>query len=563
MGFAVIILLFNCFLNFTTRNNTPMGVMCLITSAGLIFLAVCFATVRKHRKVYISSLILLTVHLMVYQIFGTDREIALAWILILPIISFYTMGLKGGFIFSGILSTVIILIYGIKHLMGGLPGFSAAAYAEGAVIYSVIFILTLIYERSSNAKEVKIYNQHFFDELTSLPNRRKLIRDIDRNRENTLMLINIDDFKEINNFIGIMGGDIVLKEVSLRYRDHLASSEFKLYKLHADEFAVLLPGKKAVEAAADLAQAIHIIMDTDIEFGNTDLIVSVSIGISDNIDLLTTADIALKSSKKQKVSHVIYNSGMAISKKYEENIYQLYKIQKGIENDAFVPYFQPIYNLKSNEIQKYECLIRLRDDSKIILPDQFIEISKRSKKYHHLTRIMVTKSFEYFLELPYDFSVNLCLEDLENHETTDHIYSELERCGIGNRVIFEFLESERIENNPEVICFINRIREFGCRTAIDDFGSGYSNFDFILRMNFDFLKIDATLIKSAHCDRNAQILISTIVNFSKDLGIQTIAEYVHEEEVFYKMKELGLDFAQGFYIGKPDDKIQKVPLFQP
>jgi len=561
MAVAVLIIAVNGYLNFTVRNSLPMGYMCIFTSTGISVLIAYLIIVRNHQRTYLIGLILVTIHLLSYQIIGADREIALAWILVLPLVSFYTQGLRRGSIYTGILFLLLAVIYRTNHLRNVFPAVSSDAYMEGAAVFIVMSILTFIYERSSQTKEETIYSQHYFDGLTSLPNRNRLMKDIDRYRENTLILVNIDNFKEINNFIGIMGGDIVLREIAYRYQNNLVTSGFTLYKLHADEFALLLPGKKEIASAVELAREIQSIMDTDIEIGHTDLIVSVSIGISDDMDLLTTADTALKSSKLQKVPYVIYSSDMAITKKYEENIYQLYRIQKGIENNAFVPHFQPIFDLNTNEIRKYECLIRLCDESEIIPPSQFIEISKRSKKYHHLTRIMVTKSFEYFQNHDYDFSINLCLEDLENQDTTTHIYAELEKFEIGHRVIFEFLESERIENNPEVINFIKRIRSFNCRTAIDDFGSGYSNFDFILRMKFDFLKIDATLVREVNNDINAQILISTIVNFSRDMGIQTIAEYVCEEEIFNKVKELGVDFAQGYYIGLPDDKIQKEALF--
>jgi diguanylate cyclase (GGDEF)-like protein len=532
-----------------------MGFVCIF-GAGLISLfSIHLLLFRNTGKVFLSSLIVLTLILLSFQILGTEREIALAWLFILPLIAFYTQRLIWGTVYSVSLILVSLGISYFRFKMHITPAISPGAYIEGAAVFSVITLLTFIYQMSIEKKEGTIFIQYFRDALTSLPNRRKLIQDISRRRENTLILVNIDDFKEINNFIGIAGGDTVLGEIARRLDTFRMISGVTLYRLHADEFALLISGKKDLQTAVNIAEKIYSLVNTDITIEKTAIIVTVSIGISDCHDLLATTDISLKLSKSLKIGYCIYNSEMEISKRYEDNINQLYRIQKGIENNSFIPYFQPIYNIEENRVSKFECLIRLVDDNEILTPDQFLNISMRSKKYPFLTRIMVSKSFEFFKDNDYSFSINLCLEDIINDETTSHIYSELERYGIGHRVIFEFLETERIENNPEVLCFLKRIKRYNCLIAIDDFGTGYSNFDFILRMNFDFLKIDATLIKNVIEDKNARILISTIVKFSRDLGIQTIAEFVATEKIYQKVKELGIDFAQGYYIGKPEEDI--------
>ena len=122
---------------------------------------------------------------------------------------------------------------------------------------------------------------------------------------------------------------------------------------------------------------------------------------------------------------------------------------------------------------------------------------------------------------------------------------------VSKRIIFEFVESENIENYEEVKLFIQNIRNFGCKIAIDDFGIGYSNFEHILELKPDFLKIDASLIKTIHTDKNLQIIVKTIRNFASELNILTVAEYVHSKEVFDMEKKLGIDYTQGYFIGEP------------
>jgi diguanylate cyclase (GGDEF)-like protein len=560
---ASAIMMVNTVLNFTVRGRPTMGYISLLSSTAIFLSCLDLIINKKKQRAFLISLIFVTLNILAFYINGNMREVALAWILVLPLIAYYTQGLKNGLVFTSILIPASISCVLIRNFLTAHTIFKTGTYIEVLVIYSIVAYLTFIYERAAQQKEKLIHTQHFYDSLTSLPNRKKLIQDISLFEQKTLVLVNIDDFKEINNIIGITGGDIVLKEMAQRLTSLNPDNESTLYKLHADEFAFLIPGEQSEEEMKLLAEKIQTIMDKDIEIKETAIIASISIGISNYSEgLFSTADIALRTARLRKQPFTIYSNELEMTKKYEENIHQLYQIQKGILNDRFLPYFQPIYDIRRNRIQKFECLIRLDEEGTIIEPKHFLDISKRSRKYPWLTRIMVTKSFQHFGPTDHDFSINLCLEDMINPETTSHIYSELESFDIGKRVIFELLESERIESHPEVLDFIQRVREFGCRLAIDDFGSGYSNFEYILRMKFYFLKIDASLVKNVIQDDNARILINTIVEFCKQLNIKTIAEYVSSKEIYEMIRDLGVDFAQGYFVGMPEENTERdYPIF--
>ncbi len=141
--------------------------------------------------------------------------------------------------------------------------------------------------------------------------------------------------------------------------------------------------------------------------------------------------------------------------------------------------------------------------------------------------------------------------------TSKHIYEKLAEYKGRIKIAFEILESERIESYDEVGKFINTVKIAGAKISIDDFGSGYSNFEHILRLNVDYIKIDASMIKNIDTDRNSQIIVETIVGFARRLGIETIAEYVHTEEVFNKVKELGVDMSQGYYFSPPIQNVKR------
>jgi EAL domain-containing protein (putative c-di-GMP-specific phosphodiesterase class I) len=184
-----------------------------------------------------------------------------------------------------------------------------------------------------------------------------------------------------------------------------------------------------------------------------------------------------------------------------------------------------------------------------------LEVAKKAKLYSHLTRIMIEKSFEVFQENSYEFSINLSVDDILDPKTVQFIFEKLENQEIAKRVIFEILESEGFENFEEVQEFIQQIKLRGGRIAIDDFGSGYSNFAYILHLQVDFLKIDASLIKNINTDTNSRIIVETIVAFAQKLGIKTIAEFVHSKEVYEIVKEIGIDYSQGYYFHEPSQTL--------
>ena len=142
-----------------------------------------------------------------------------------------------------------------------------------------------------------------------------------------------------------------------------------------------------------------------------------------------------------------------------------------------------------------------------------------------------------------------------NKNTTDFIRKKLLNFNNCDKIVFEILESEEIENFEVMKNFIHEIKAFGCKIAIDDFGSGYSNFSHILELDVDYLKIDASLIKNITTNDSSKVIVQGIVDFSKRLDIKTIAEYVETKEGVDLLTKLGIDYVQGYYIGKPEKDI--------
>jgi EAL domain-containing protein (putative c-di-GMP-specific phosphodiesterase class I) len=283
---------------------------------------------------------------------------------------------------------------------------------------------------------------------------------------------------------------------------------------------------------------------------------TVSIGanfcIDSNADLIGRADMALKTAKKQSLSFLKFNDSLLIKEEYLNNILWSKKLKDAIDTQRFVLYYQGIHDTATQDIFEYEALIRLIDtDGTIVPPNTFLEIAKKSRLYPHITKFVIRTIFEQLRTTPHHYSINLSIADILNPEITTLLYGFLNNSDVGNRLIFEILESEGIENHIEVTDFISQVKAFGCRIAIDDFGTGYSNFAHILRLNIDFIKIDASLIKNLDVDLSAQDIVHTIVEFAHHLNIKTIAEFVHSKDIYDECHELKIDYIQGYYLSEP------------
>lgn len=418
-------------------------------------------------------------------------------------------------------------------------------------------------------KKEELTRQLYIDPSTGLPNRRKLFEDVEKVENPSLILINVDSFREFNDFYGNDVGDYIIKEIAKRIYLVLPDEHWRLYKLQADEYAVLITKKVSV---LDIERFL-VVIEEEINnksffFNDNEIEISVSMGIAvwENViksknkwrELIIKADMALKRAKRLNKNFIFYNDSFQIVKEYEKNIYWAKQIRKAIKEDRIITFYQPIVNNLNHRIEKYESLVRLIDEEgNIVLPSNFLEVSKKSKLYPYITRIVLERCLNTFKNTDLSVSVNISILDILDPETYQFIERKLkENFHMAGRLVFEIVESEGVENYAYVKNFADMVKSLGCKIALDDFGSGYSNFSHIMKLNVDFLKIDSSLIRDIHIDRNAELIVQTIVTFSKWLGIKTIAEYVHSKEVFDKILQLGIDYSQGFYFGEPKPKIR-------
>ncbi len=399
----------------------------------------------------------------------------------------------------------------------------------------------------------KLLSRYFTDHLTNLPNVYQLRKDLDDNDDAGLIILNIDNFKTINNFYGFVVGDFVIEQIAKYLKNALKGN---VYKLSADEFAIALDHSMGFYDLKEyLTSLYNELKNIVVEYQDIKIYIDITMASCSNTgknDIFSKVSMALHYAKEKSVPFWIYEDRMQFENEYERNLKMSGLVRYAVEKSNIIPYFQAIFDNRNAKIVKYECLARLIDsNNRILSPLLFIPVAKKTKVYNIVTKTIIDKSFDAFENSSYEFSINLSIEDIMNSEIFKYILEKLRSSKASNRVTFELLESEAIQDFKRVERFIVEVKRYGAKLAIDDFGSGYSNFSYLTKMSVDYIKIDGSLIRDLDVDKNALIVVETIVTFAKKLGIKTIAEYVHSSTVMDKVKELGIDYSQGFYVDKP------------
>ncbi|BCZ44760.1 sensor domain-containing phosphodiesterase [Clostridium gelidum] len=418
--------------------------------------------------------------------------------------------------------------------------------------------LNLKLEEKIKEKTEELEKQYYTDNLTNLENRNKLILDLSQGKYDKLVIIDIKSFNDINDFYGNTVGDVVLKALSKLISLYCDKNNFNSYRVNSDIFAVVDNVGLKEEFIEKIRFLQNVINNQCFFYKDGKIYITVTMAIAlGKESLFERAEMALHYAKKNKKLFQIYKEELDIYEGIKKNIIWTKKIKDAIAENRIVPFFQPIVNNRLGTVEKCEALIRMIDENgEIISPYFFLDISKKAGLYKELTIIMLEKTFEVLDNTDYEISINLLLQDIISSEIRALIIQKLKKAKNPKKVVFEIVESEGIENFNEVTEFIQEIKKYGAKIAIDDFGTGYSNFNYLMKLDVDYIKIDGSIIKNIHKDKSAEMVTKTIVLFAKELGIETIAEFVSEEEIYNKIKDLNIDYSQGYYFSEPKENIE-------
>ncbi len=383
------------------------------------------------------------------------------------------------------------------------------------------------------------------DNITKLKNIHALHKDIKEINHKNLLIIELTNLENIQSIYGIDKSDEILKELIDTIKNKITEKN-SLYRKGTNKFAYLFS------------------QDLDKEKNNLiekldESIFSYSIGASceQQENLISTAKMALKYAKNHNQKYKIYTKEIDTKDNDLVNLKIKEVISMAIKENSVFPVYQPIYN-RNKEIIKYEILMRIKSNAedKIYYPNEFIDIAISINEFDRLNFLMLEKVFKVMERCDKKFSFNISYEDILSKTFCDYLEEKFkEDESLGKRFVFELLETYEIEDYAIIDKFIKRFRKYGVSIALDDFGTGYSNLSQIINMDFDYVKIDGSLIKEINYNYKSFAIVKAVITFAKETNIKTVAEFVLSESIYEKLLKIGIDEFQGYYLSKPLEEI--------
>ena len=442
---------------------------------------------------------------------------------------------------------------------------------DGQVL-GVVLVFHDVTEQRRMAEKIQYQATH--DPLTGLFNRhafeqklQNLLGGIDQG-EHVLMYLDLDQFKVVNDTCGHAAGDALLVQLSEVMRQHTRNSDL-VARLGGDEFAILLshcPAEQAVRCAENVRSAIQRFRF----FWNGNYFsIGASIGLvpfhsaKQTIqDIMSAADqacFAAKDAGRNRV-HVYQPDDQELALRRQEMDW-VAKIHRALEKDAFELYCQPILPVDGGKQEgfHYEILLRMcMDNGETVPPGAFMPAAERYDLMGLIDRWVISHYFRWLAEHPQHLEglflagVNISGVSVSDRHFLDFVIKQFEQSAIPpDKICFEITETAAIANIVNANIMIEVLRKLGCSFALDDFGSGMSSFGYLKNMPVEYLKIDGTFVRDICHDPINRALVKSINDVGHIMNKQTIAEFVEDDEIFNLLKDIGIDYAQGYGIGRP------------
>ena len=431
------------------------------------------------------------------------------------------------------------------------------------------------------SKESRLFRQLSYqashDALTGLINRHEfenqLVAALDSTHENhehahALLYVDLDQFKVVNDTFGHTAGDELLRQVSELVQANIRSTDI-LARLGGDEFGILLE-RCNEELAMEVAEAIRGAIEA-YRFTWQEAFTSVrcSIGVvlvnhdSPSVaSVMSSADVACYSAKDMGRNQIHLYQDSDASVRHEEMKW-VSRITSAVEDNRLELFYQPIIGIRKSSARArghYELLLRMRDENgELVSPDQFIPAAERYNLMSTLDRWVVHEALSQLADrnpeaekARYTLAINLSGTSLSEDRFLDFVIDELEKSKLPDGAIcFEITETAAISNLSRVVHFMQALKKLGCKFSLDDFGSGLSSFTYLKNLPVDYLKIDGHFIRNVADDQVDESMVKAINEVGRAMGIETIAERVETKAVLDKLSDLGVEFAQGYYIARP------------
>ncbi len=444
----------------------------------------------------------------------------------------------------------------------------AVGCSDGSAFVGLIRDLT---DRDRYEARLQYLAEH--DHLTGLLNRRRFDEELERElarssrsgEQGAVLTVDLDDFKSVNDLAGHAAGDELLTKVAHVLAANTRASDV-VARLGGDEFAVLLPSTSPARARAAATKLLEGLHRCSVQVEGATFRATASIGVAMFApgearahELLVDADMAMYAAKQSGRDRIaVFTPSEARVARTDARTSWSQQIRHALEHDGLLLYSQPIFNLANGEVTHSELLLRMQGSGEVVLPAEFLRSAERLGLIHAIDHWVVSRAVELLSrQRPgrrRPVSVNLSAGSVAGDpELLGLIRDRLGAADVDpSQLVFEITETAAIGNIEEARTFAVAIRRLGCRLALDDFGTGFGSFYHLKHLPVDFIKIDHEFVHElAHSEVDQQ-LVRSIVEVASALGIETVAEAVGDEHTVALLRELGVDYGQGFYLGAPE-----------
>jgi diguanylate cyclase (GGDEF)-like protein/PAS domain S-box-containing protein len=450
---------------------------------------------------------------------------------------------------DGTVVPVSVVVSPVRDAAGGVSGVSVVARD--------------VTERRRIEDQLRHLAEH--DALTGLFNRRRFEEELARAVDHAarygpggaVIVLDLDNFKHVNDTLGHGAGDELIRSVARLLHDRLRATDV-LARMGGDEFAILLPHAQVEEArmlARDIVQAVR---EHDLVLSGQRLRVTTSLGgtivdaeTGEGGALLAAADAAMYAAKDAgRDRAVIMEAGGRA--RTRRGINWQARIERALARDEFELHLQPVLDLRSNEVRRYEALLRMTGEGGLTLPGTFLPVAERVGLIHDIDRWVVREAIRLLAAHPgLELEVNLSGRSMDDDDVVRAVRDELHATGVDpSRLILEITETATIANMDDARRLASALTDLGCRFAIDDFGAGFGSFSYLKHLPAAYLKIDGDFVSSPR-SRTDELVIAAIVGMARGLGKSTIAEFVGDDQTVQMLRDAGVDHAQGYHVGRP------------
>lgn len=453
---------------------------------------------------------------------------------------------------------------------GAIATVHAAPLSEKHVLLQLVDVT----ERRRYERRLQHLADH--DALTGLPNRRRFEEDLDRHLDHArrygdggaVCIIDIDHFKQVNDTLGHSVGDELIISVAHLLRDRLRSSDV-IARLGGDEFAIILPRATRDQARSVAEDLVGIVRERAGTFDERRREITVSLGVTmvgesaverTAEELMVEADLAMydaKAAGRGRFAFYDDDDGHGPSRT-QARLQWVDRIETALRDDRFTLLAQPILELSTGTVTQHELLLRmLDDDGGHVPPGAFLYIAERYGLAPRIDRWVLSRAIDLLADLerqgrPHRFEVNVSGHSLGDDALLEHVEADLERTGIDPRsLVIEITETAAIADIRTARRFAERLSDLGCGFALDDFGAGFGSFYYLKHLPSDLLKIDGEFIRNCTTNHDDQVIIGSLVSIARGMGKRTVAEFVGDEATRRCVADLGVDYAQGYEIGRP------------